>query len=188
MLTATKKMKLDLAEKIPIPEGVEIKVDGIAVSVKGEKGEVSKKLTGPNVNIEVKDSDVIFSSKKGTKREKRMIGTFKSHVKNMIQGVMKGHIYKLKICSSHFPMTVAAKDSVFEVQNFLGEKVPRKFKIRPGVDIKIEGQEITVESPDKELAGLTAAAIEQLCRITNRDRRIFQDGIYIIEKSEKEVE
>ncbi len=59
------------------------------------------------------------------------------------------------------------------MQNFLGEKVPRVIKLKQGVDVKIEGQEITVESPDKELAGQTAAAIEQLCKITKRDRRIF---------------
>jgi len=54
-----------------------------------------------------------------------------------------------------------------------------------GAEVKIEEQIIIVESPDLELAGQTAASIEKLCKITNRDRRIFQDGIYIYEKPGK---
>ena len=178
-------MKLDLTEQIEIPEGVEIKIDKGLVSAKGPKGESSRRLAGPKINLEVKDNKVVISATKATKREKRLIGTFKSHVENIIHGVNEGHVYKLKICSTHFPMNASVKEGIFELQNFLGEKVPRTIKLKQGVDVKIEGQEITVESTNKELAGQTAASIEQLCRITNRDRRIFQDGIYIIEKSQK---
>jgi len=178
-------MKLDLKEEIDIPEGVEVKIGLGVLTAKGPKGEMTRILRGPRVSLEVKDKKIIISAQKATKREKRLIGTFKSHVTNILQGVTSGHVYKLKICATHFPMSVSIKDGVFEVQNFLGEKVPRTRKIKPGVDVKIEDQEITVESVDKELAGQTAAAIETLCRITKRDRRIFQDGIYIIKKSEK---
>ena len=112
-----------------------------------------------------------------------MINTFKAHLIHMIVGSMEGHVYKLKICSGHFPMTVAMKGDTLEVKNFLGEAHPRTLKIKQGADVKVNGEEIVVESPDKEIAGQTAADIEQLTRITNRDRRIFQDGIYIVEKS-----
>ena len=107
--------------------------------------------------------------------------------KKILKGVVEGHVYQLKICSSHFPMSAAVNNGEFSVKNFLGEKVPRTIKIKENVDVKVEGDIITVESPDKELAGQTAASIEQLCKITNRDRRIFQDGIYIISKAGKEI-
>ena len=55
------------------------------------------------------------------------------------------------------------------------------------VNVKIEGDVIVIESTDKEAAGKTATNIEQLTRITDKDRRIFQDGIYVIEKSGKVV-
>ncbi len=99
-------MKLDLSEKIEIPEGVEIKIERGLITAKGSKGEMSRRLLGPKISIEVKDGKVEISAKKATKREKRMTGTFKSHIQNIIQGVIEGHVYKLKICSTHFPMTV----------------------------------------------------------------------------------
>jgi large subunit ribosomal protein L6 len=64
----------------------------------------------------------------------------------------------------------------------MGETVPRTLKIKPGVDVIVKEPEITVTSPDKELAALTAAAIEQIARRANFDRRVFQDGIYITHK------
>ena len=180
-------MKKELRQIVEIPEGTEVTVDGTTLTFKGPEGENKRTFNFDNLNFKKKDNQLILENKKATKREKRLIGTFKSHIKNIIQGVSEGHVYKLKICSTHFPMSVSIKDNEFEVQNYLGEKVPRKFKLKEGVDVKIEGEEITVESIDKEAASQTAASIEQLCKITNKDRRIFQDGIYITLKSKKTI-
>ena len=72
----------------------------------------------------------------------------------------------------------------FVVKNFLGERIPRKAKILPGVDVKVQGDFITVQSISKDAAGQTAANIETMMKVRGKDRRIFQDGIYIIEKPE----
>ena len=136
-----------------------------------------------------KEGDTLtITGKKSTKREKKLIGTFVAHIKNMIQGVQSPFVYKLKICSSHFPMSVSVSNNELVVKNFLGEKNPRISKFNPSVSVKIEGSEIIVESPDKELAGQVAARFEQLTRITNRDKRVFQDGIFIIQKASKTLE
>ena len=116
-----------------------------------------------------------------------MIGTFKAHLKNMIKGATEGHIYQMKICSSHFPMNVELKNNELSIKNLLGETIPRIIKIEEGVDVKIEENIITRESSDKELAGQTAASIELKCKIPGKDKRIFQDGIYIISKSGKMI-
>ena len=180
-------MKTDIAAKIEIPENVEININKGVISVKGSKGTITKKLLSPKIKISVKDKNILIESKKGTRREKKMIGTFKAHIRNMIKGASEGFIYRLKICSSHFPMTASLEGKNFAVKNFLGESIARTLEIKEGVNIKIEGADILVESADKELAGQTAASIEKLCVIKSRDKRIFQDGIWIVEKAGKEI-
>jgi len=180
-------MKADIDVKLDIPQGVEVKIDGALINVKGPKGEVSRKLLHPKIQISVSEGKVILVSKKSTKREKKMIYTFAAHIKNMIKGSEEPFVYKLKICSTHFPMTATVKGEELSVQNYLGESIPRNLKLKQGVNVKIEGTEITIESPNKELAGQTAASIEKLCVIHNRDRRIFQDGIFITSKAGKDI-
>ncbi|MBW2966046.1 50S ribosomal protein L6 [Candidatus Woesearchaeota archaeon] len=176
-----------MVNKIAIPENVEVKVDKGVVSVKGPKGEVTRKLISQKINISVKDKDVLIESKNATKREKKMAGTFKAHIKNMIKGASEGFTYKLKICSSHFPMNVGVENKQFVVKNFLGESTPRTLELKENVDVKVDGTEVVIESPDKGLAGQTAASIEKLCKIKGRDKRIFQDGVWIISKAGKEI-
>lgn len=116
-----------------------------------------------------------------------LLGSLGAHLRNAIQGVQQLHQYKLRICSGHFPMTVSLTGNEFIVKNFLGESVPRQVQLVPGVTVKINDKEILVTGPDKEKAGLMAERIEQLCRITNRDLRIFMDGLWITEKAGKPV-
>lgn len=180
-------MKIDLIEEtVVVPEGVKVRVENKNIIVEGQKGRIERKFLSPKVQIELKDGIKIVA-KKATKREKTIVGTYKSHIKNMIIGAESGFEYKLKICSGHFPMSVSVKNSEFIVKNFFGEKIPRVFKLKQGVDVKVQGDIILVSSVDKELAGQTAASIEQLTRRTKYDHRIFQDGIYITSKAGKEL-
>ena len=79
-------------------------------------------------------------------------------------------------------MTLKIEGNKLAVNNFLGEKIPRYAYILPNVEVQIKGSLITILSTDKEAAGQTAANFEKATKVTNRDRRIFQDGIYIHDK------
>jgi large subunit ribosomal protein L6 len=177
-------MHADILETIPAPSGVTVKVDNGNFTVKGPKGEVTRRLYHDRISFRVEGSDVHIESKNATKREKAMMYTTIAHLRNLFQGVTEGHRYQLKVCSGHFPMTVAVKGDTLEVKNFLGEAVPRKLKLNPAVKVNVEGAIITVEGNDVEQTGQQAARIEQLCRRTGFDRRIFQDGIYITHKGD----
>ena len=173
---------------VEIPAGIALNIDSDGIfTIKGAKGELKRKFVFPKITITKQDSHVSFVAKKPTKREKAMIFTTEAHLKNMFKGAAEGCIYKLKICSGHFPMKVTLKGNVFEVKNFMGETVARTLKIKPGVDVKIAEPEIIVSAPDKELASQTAASIEQVTRRVAFDRRIFQDGIYITSKDGVEI-
>ncbi len=167
---------------LKIPQGVTLKIDNGLFIVKGPKGEITRKFIFPRVQITHVGDTITFEVKKFTKREKAAVFTTCAHLNNMFQGALHSCVYKLKICSGHFPMKITYKNNVMEVKNYMGETVPRTLKIKPGVDVVLKEPDITVTSPNKELAALTAAAIEQITRRSNFDRRIFQDGIYITHK------
>ena len=170
-----------LTKEIEIPEKVEVVIDE-TITIKGEKGENRKRLFYPTVKISKKDNKIVIEPIKFTKREKKIINTYIAHLNNMIKGVQELYTYKVKICSSHFPMSVSVSGNELVVKNFYGEKVPRRAKIVEGVDVKINGEEIVITGTNKESVGQTAANMEKSTRITNRDRRIFQDGLWIMEK------
>lgn len=180
-------MKEDIKKEIKLVEGVTAEVDGALLKIKGPKGEVERDFRHPRVKVGIKEGKIFLEAMKSTKREKTVIGSFESHIKNIVWGVQEPHVYELKICSGHFPMNVTVSGQELIIKNFLGEAVPRKVKLISGGDIKVDGDKIIITSPNKEVAGQNAAKIEQLCRITNRDRRIFQDGCYIINKAGKEL-
>ncbi len=188
MEKAKKKGTLQtLQSLVVIPDNCEFKRDGQNISIKGPKGEITRILSDKQIKITKKEGTLILTYDKMTQREKKNLFTTAAHLRNMIRGVQEGFTYTLKICSGHFPMSVALKGGVFEIKNFIGEKVPRTLKIKQGANVKIEGDIVTVYAIDKELAGLTAGAIEKLTRRPGFDKRIFQDGIYITEKDGKKI-
>lgn len=180
-------MKKEIFRKIEIPDGVEATLEGNVLKVKGSEGENERDFEINSLNFEKKDNEIIIGSKKATKREKKMINTITAHIKSMIKGVQEKFEYQLKIGFSHFPITVDLKEREAIIKNFLGEKIPRKSKILEGVDVKIDKDVITVNSVDKEAAGQVAANFETATRIRGRDRRVFQDGIFIISKAGREI-
>lgn len=177
-------MKTNIHEELLIPEKVSVTVDERIV-VTGPKGNVLRTLKDPSVKISATNGKVILESENATKREKKKLYTFAAHIKNMFKGVVEGHFYELKVCAAHFPMNVAVAGKEFIIKNFYGENTPRKLLLREGVTVKVNGDIVRIESADKELAGMTASEIELLTRVRNRDRRVFQDGIFIVNKCGK---
>ncbi len=172
-----------MQKDIIIPEGVEVSIDGRTVAVKGPKGEISKNFNSPRFNNEIRmtlqDDKLTVRTDSDKRKAVAMTGTIAAHIRNMVIGVTDGYSYELKIVYTHFPITVTAKDGIVEVKNFLGEKGVRKTKIAGDCEIHIEKDLIQVSGIDVENVGQTAANIERACKLRGRDRRIFQDGIFL---------
>ncbi len=172
---------------VEIPEGVEVEIDGndvagYRVKVKGPLGENERVLKFRGVFIEKLDSKVRVYTNNKRKKLKAMVGTFATHIENLVRGVKEGFEYKLKIVYSHFPMKVRVEGNEVVIENFLGEKHPRRAKIVGRAKVTVSGNEITVSGIDIEECGQTAANIEQATKIKRLDVRVFQDGIYIVKK------
>lgn len=181
------KMRKKLIQEIEIPEGVEVELRDEEIYVKGPEGENARKFSLRNINIEKKDNKILIEHPAVTRKEKRAINTLTAHLKNMIKGVQKKFEYQLKICAVHFPITLDVKGNTVLIKNFLGEKTPRKCFIPKGAEIEIHKEIITIKSVDKEIAGQASANFENTTRVKNRDRRVFQDGIFIINKVGREI-
>ena len=171
-----------IRKEITIPP--EVKVDSIerTLTVSGPKGDLKRDFIHPKLKIDVQGEYVSVYCEFPRKAEKALVGTWASHINNMIKGVTEGFEYQMKLVYSHFPVKISVKGNTFMIENFLGEKKPRTAKILDGVKVNIEKDIVRVSSIDKEKAGQTAANIEKATRIKGYDTRVFQDGIYIIKK------
>lgn len=178
-------VKLDRIEhSVTIPEGVtaDISEDGV-VTITGPKGSLHRAFQSEVLSIFKDGNGLIVRVDLPRRKQRALAGTWNAHLNNMVKGVTDGFTYNLKAFYSHFPMTMAVKGDTFTVNNYFGERVPRTAKILNNVDVKVSNKtEITVSGIDKEAVGQTAANIERCTTVKNRDRRVFQDGIYLLNK------
>ncbi len=175
-------MVKEIARQVEIPEGVEVSVEGSKVTVKGPRGQVSRKLSYPEIEIKKEDSYLVVNSKLDRKQQKAMVGTLAAHIGNMIAGVTKGFEYKMKVVYSHFPIQLKAASGELVISNFLGERKSRSARVLDGVKVDILKDELVLTGVDKENVGQTMANIEQATRVHGFDIRVFQDGIYLVDK------
>ena len=175
-------MAKEIKKTIEIPEGVTVTMQGKLLSITGPKGKIERDFWYPGIKIEVAGSEIIVDSTVLKKTQKAMVGTFASHITNMMKGVTEGFEYRMKVVYSHFPMQLKVEGDKLMIGNFLGEKKARSAKILGDTKVKASGDEVIVTGYNKEDVGQTAANIEQTTRIKRFDPRVFQDGIYTVEK------
>jgi large subunit ribosomal protein L6 len=172
-----------MEKTINVLDKVDVHVNGLHVKVKGSQGELEKNFSDPRFNgiikIEKEGDKIKISTDAKDRKKSAMVGTITAHIKNMMIGASVGYKYEMKILYTHFPITVAQAGDEIQVKNFFGEKSTRTARIAGKVQVKIEKEGITITGANVEEVGQTAANIEQACKLTKRDRRIFQDGIYL---------
>lgn len=176
-------MKKNILSTVEVPAEISVGLKDSTVSMKSGGKEIVRVFpSSPRVEMKQEGNKIILKSDKATKRELKLVNSLIAHLYNMISGLKEEFVYKLEVCNVHFPMVVKVDGDLVKIKNFLGEKIDRKAKILPNVKVTIKGVNIEVSSPDVEAAGQTAARIEIATKIRNRDRRVFQDGIFITEK------
>jgi large subunit ribosomal protein L9e len=161
------------------------------VTVTGPRGSLTRSFNHVRCVIEpVGSRGVKLSMYSAGRRQLACLRSVATHVENLIIGVTKGFLYKLRMAYSHFPINVdieSGKDGAqrVEVRNFLGQKRVRIVDLIPGVtairteDVK---DQIEVTGNDIEDVSKCAARIHQSCLVRSKDIRKFLDGIYVSEK------
>lgn len=170
---------------VEIPKGVEGVLEGRVVTIKGEKGELTRDFSHAPIKIQLQGKTVTVQANWPRKKEAAIVGTVCSHIQNMIKGVTKGFTYNLKIVFSHFPITVKVKEKTLTIENFTGERSSRKAKIMGDTKVTVKGDDVIVQGINLEDVSQTAANIQNATKIKSKDPRVFLDGIYVYEKQEQ---
>ena len=168
--------------KIKIPDGVKASLDGMHLRVTGPKGQLSRNVRFPQVTVTCDGKEVVIATESRRKEITAMVGTLEAHTKNMFRGVTDGYEYRMKVVYSHFPIQLKLQGNKLEIANFLGEKKARHARIEQGVTAKVGNDEVVLTGIDRELVGTSAANIEHATHIRDRDPRVFQDGIYMVQR------
>jgi len=170
-------------KEIPIPEDVKVVIARGGVTIARGGTEITREFWHPAVMITRRDDLVEVKTRNNQRSIRALARTIASHIQNMVDGVSNGFEYRMKVVYSHFPIQLKVKKDWLLIENFLGERSPRKGKIIEGVAVKVNGADLIITGANKEAVGQTAGNIEQATRIKRRDQRVFQDGIYIVSKA-----
>ena len=174
-----------MRREIEIPDAVTATMDHLELTVEGPEGSVTRRLWYPDITVEANGDAIVIESEDDDAKTSSTVGTFESHVTNMFHGVTEGWEYSMEVFYSHFPMQVSVDGDEIVIENFLGEKAPRRTPVRGDTDVSVDGEELSISGPDIEDVGQTAADIEQLTRVSDKDTRVFQDGVYITETPDR---
>ncbi|MDO5014744.1 MAG: 50S ribosomal protein L6 [Clostridia bacterium] len=140
---------------IAIPDGVEIKIDGNKINVKGKNGELNREIN-PQIVAEIKDKELIVSKAKQTKETEALHGLTRTLIANMVEGVSQGFKKQLEINGVGY---TAAKQGKTLVLN-IGYSHKVNFDEPDGIKIEVpSANTIIISGADKRLVGQLAADI-----------------------------
>ncbi|PGG95339.1 hypothetical protein AJ79_10110 [Helicocarpus griseus UAMH5409] len=179
-------------ETLPVPENVNIHIRSRVVTAEGPRGKLVKDLSHLAVSFsQPKKSLLAIEIHHGERKAVATLRTVRTIINNLFIGVTRGFLYKMRYVYAHFPINVnieANKETGLaevEIRNFLGEKRVRRITCQPGVDIIVSPNvkdELQLSGNSLEAVSQSAADIQQICRVRNKDIRKFLDGLYVSER------
>ncbi|MDC0170809.1 50S ribosomal protein L6 [Candidatus Nitrosopelagicus sp.] len=171
-----------LAAELEIPEGVTVSYDRPMITVQGPLGKTWKSFKKIPVTIDVIEGKVLFKAQGTRDKNRAIMNTARSLIRNLCEGVVEGYTIKMKIVFSHFPITVKVDGKTVLIENFQGERAPRKTKIWGETKVVPKGDDVIITGHVLTDVSQTAAEIENGSRVKNKDHRVFLDGVYKFEK------
>jgi large subunit ribosomal protein L6 len=145
-------------QPIAIPANTQVTVSDSTVSVKGPKGELSKKYASSAISVVVEGTEVIIAPLKETRESKSLWGTTAAHIKNMVKGVNEPYTKRLILFGVGYKAEVKATNLVMA----LGFSHPVIVEIPKGLTVTTDKEGITVVGPDKEMVGQFSATVRSL--------------------------
>jgi large subunit ribosomal protein L6 len=145
---------------IPVPSGVDVTIDGRAVTVRGPKGELSLTVAEP-IDVNLNDGAITVARPNDENTVRALHGLTRSLLNNMVVGVTQGYSKTLEIIGVGYRVQAKGKNLEFS----LGYSHPILVEAPDGITFKVERPTIfTVEGIDKQKVGEVAANIRKLRR------------------------
>lgn len=143
---------------IAVPQGVEVKFEGVLFKAKGPKGELHREIDS-RIGVELKDNQVwvYVKNQTGAKDDSIFWGLYRSLINNIIKGVSVGFEKALTFQGVGYRATVKGKD----LELNLGYSHPKEVKAPEGIQFKVEKNKITVSGIEKDLVGQVAAEVKK---------------------------
>jgi large subunit ribosomal protein L6 len=172
-------------EIVELGKGVQLTVVDRRLRAKGPLGTIERPFPSDALTLEIHGTTATLTLRLPShrKRSRALLRTWAAHLRVISGGLTTGVEARLKVVAAHFPMRVQVKGEELVIENFLGEKYPRTTRLRPGTKAEVEGDIVRLTGHDVEQVGQSAANIERVTRIRDYDPRVFQDGIYLIERA-----
>lgn len=140
---------------VAIPDGVDVKIDGHVVTVKGPKGTLTKEMH-PDMQIELKDGEVHVTRPSEDKFHKSLHGMTRAMINNMVIGVTQGYEKRLEISGVGWRAEKKGNKLVMQ----LGYSHPVEMEDPEGIETSTDGTtSVIVKGIDKERVGAYAANI-----------------------------
>ncbi|KAG5648962.1 hypothetical protein DXG03_000311 [Asterophora parasitica] len=177
-------------EELEIPENVQVSIKSRVIIVTGPRGTLTKNVRHVNMDIQLvkgKTTKVSLAVWQGGRKHVACLRTIRTLINNMVIGVTQGFRYKMRAVYAHFPINCIIQEggTQVEIRNFLGEKTVRHISMLSGVSIAesaAQKDELILEGNDIDNVSQSAASIQGICRVRNKDIRKFLDGIYVSDK------
>jgi large subunit ribosomal protein L6 len=143
---------------VPVPNGVTVAIDGSTVSVKGPKGELSRKFP-EGISFAMEDGKLVASRAGDEAQQKALHGLSRALIANMVEGVTRGYQKQLEITGVGYK----AENKPYGLLFALGYSHQIEFKAPKGITLKaVQPTQVTIEGADKEVVGQVAAEIRSL--------------------------
>lgn len=168
---------------VPLPEGVQVEIEGQLLMVKGPKGELSQELR-PEISISESDGSLVLGRDSDEPGVRALHGLMRALVNNMVVGTSRGFQKVLEVHGVGFRAEMQGKKLVLN----LGFSHPVEVEPRPGIELEVEPRAgtITVHGIDKQLVGQVAADIRKI-RLPEpyKGKGIRYQGEYVRRKAGK---
>lgn len=167
--------------EVAIPEGTNVEVDGEVVRVKGPLGENTRKFDGSLLSVAKEGNKITVSATQNKvlrKKAEVSVNSMVKEISNDVNGVNKYFEEQMETVFLHFPIIMEAKGDTFTIKNIFGERKPRTARIVGSTKIEVKDKNVRIYGTSRDDVSQTAANIRMACKVTNKDVRVFQDGVY----------